>query len=211
MPAGAPFSRARPRTVVFDVGNVLYRWDPHGWHERRTPDAAARARMLAETDFYGWHERLDAGLAYAESAAALSARFPQHAAIIDAWGPEFGETITEPVPGMPELVAELDAAGVPLFAITNFSADFWAPFRLREAHVFDRFRAIVVSGEEKLVKPDAAIYALALQRFGIAPEAGLFVDDRIDNVAGARAAGMHAHHFIDAADLRARLVAEGLL
>ncbi len=112
---------------------------------------------------------------------------------------------------MPALVEELDQAGIPLFAITNFSADFWAPFLEREKSFFRRFRDIVVSGEVKLLKPDPAIYYLALDRFGLRPDQALFVDDRLINVEGARAVGMHAHHFTGAADLRDRLTAEGLL
>jgi 2-haloacid dehalogenase len=108
-------------------------------------------------------------------------------------------------------VAELDARGVPLFAITNFSADFWPPFHAREQALFSRFRDIVVSGEEKLLKPDPAIYYLALRRFGLKADEALFVDDRAINVDGAEAVGMRAHLFTDAEGLRTRLAAEGLL
>ena len=69
---------------------------------------------------------------------------------------------------------------MPLFAITNFSADFWPPFHARESAFFDRFRDIVVSGEVKLLKPDPAIYYLALDRFRLSPPDALFVDDRAD-------------------------------
>jgi 2-haloacid dehalogenase len=109
------------------------------------------------------------------------------------------------------IVEQLDARGVPLFAITNFSADFWPPFHAREQAFFARFRDIVVSGEEKLLKPDPAIYYRALDRFGLKPGEALFVDDRKINVDGALAVGMKAHIFTDAEDLRRRLQSEGLL
>jgi 2-haloacid dehalogenase len=112
---------------------------------------------------------------------------------------------------MHEIVRELDAAGVPLFAITNFSHEFWPPFRAREAALFDRFQDIVVSGVEKMVKPDAAIYHLALDRFGLLPGQAVFVDDSAANIDGAAALGMHAILFTDAAAFRARLVEFGLL
>jgi 2-haloacid dehalogenase len=98
-----------------------------------------------------------------------------------------------------------------LFAITNFSADFWAPFAAQERAFFSRFRDIVVSGREKLLKPDPAIYWLALDRFKLQPSRALFVDDRKINVDGAEAIGLRSHLFTDAEGLRARLVAEGLL
>lgn len=197
--------------VIFDVGNVLYGWDPEAFLERQIPEDEARLRFIEETDLWGWHEALDGGRGFAEAAAELSGKFPAYAAHISAWGDRFGETISDPVPGMDALVDELDRRGVPLFAITNFSADFWAPFRARENAFFRRFRDIVVSGEEKLLKPDPALYYRALDRFGVKPREALFVDDRQVNVDGAAAVGMRAHLFTGAGDLRRRLKAEGLL
>ena len=173
------------KAAVFDVGNVLYGWDPDAFLVRQIADDAARLRLIEEADLYGWHESLDGGRAYAEAAAELSEKFPEYAAVIAAWSDRFGETITGPVPGTHEIVEELDARGVPLFGITNFSADFWPPFRAKEEAFFARFRDIVVSGEVKLLKPDAAIYYLALDRFRLRPDEALFIDDRRINVMGA--------------------------
>ena len=201
----------RATAVVFDVGNVLYGWDPDSFLVRQIADDEARLRFIEETDLYGWHETLDGGRDFAEAAAELSEKFPAYAALISAWGERFGETISDPIPGVHAIVEELDARGVPLFAITNFSADFWTPFYAKERAFFSRFRDIVVSGREKMLKPDPAIYYLALDRFGLRPEEALFIDDREINIEGARAVGMHAHLFVDAEDLRRRLEAEGLL
>ena len=197
--------------VVFDVGNVLYGWDPHSFLERQLPEDEARLRFIEDVDLWGWHDSLDGGRPFDEAAAELSEKFPDYAALISAWGDRFGETISDPVPGVHEVVEALDARGVPLFAITNFSADFWAPFRKREDAFFRRFRDIVVSGEEKLLKPDPALYYRALDRFGLQANDSLFVDDRKINVEGAEAVGMRGHLFTGAEDLRVRLEAEGLL
>jgi 2-haloacid dehalogenase len=197
--------------VVFDVGNVLYGWDPESFLVRQIADDEARLQFIEDTDLYGWHETLDGGRPFDEAAAELSETFPAYADLISAWGERFGETITDPIPGVHAIVEALDARNVPLFAITNFSADFWRPFRAREDAFFSRFRDIVVSGEEKLLKPDPAIYFRALDRFGLKPAEALFVDDRAINVEGARAVGMQAHLFTTAEDLRARLETDGLL
>jgi 2-haloacid dehalogenase len=197
--------------VVFDVGNVLYGWDPDAFLVRQLADDEERLRFVEESDFYGWHADLDRGRPFEEAAADLSEKFPAYAALIRSWGERFGETITDPVPGMHEIVAELDARGVPLFAITNFSAEFWEPFAAKEAAFLARFRDILVSGAEKMLKPDPAIYYLGLRRFGLKPEEALFVDDRQINVEGALAVGMKAQLFTDAAAFRARLELEGLL
>jgi 2-haloacid dehalogenase len=201
----------RPAAVIFDVGNVLYGWDPDSFLVRQIADDEARMRYIEDVDLWAWHDTLDGGRPFAEAAAELSEKFPDYAHLISAWGERFGETISDPVPGMHAIVEELGARGVPLFAITNFSAEFWAPFRAREDGFFRRFRDIVVSGEEKLLKPDPAIYYLALHRFGVRAADTLFIDDRLVNVEGARAVGMQAHLFTGAADLRVRLRTEGLL
>lgn len=197
--------------VIFDVGNVLYRWTPDAFLALQIPDDEARRRFVAQSRLYEWHDGLDGGRPFDEAARELSAQFPAYAGVIAAWGARFGETIEHPMPDMPALVAQLDARGVPLFGITNFSADFWPPFRTREAAFFDRFRDIVVSGEENVMKPDPAIYRLALARFGLRPDEALFVDDRQINVDGAEAIGIRSHLFVGADDLRARLEAEDLL
>lgn len=201
----------RPIAVVFDIGNVLYDWDPRVLYRRLIPDDEALDVFLRDVCTREWHFQHDAGRPFAETSAELSAQYPEHAHLIAHWGPRFSEQIPGPVAGMPELVEELDAAGVPLFAITNFSDEFFAPFRAQEAAMFDRFRDIVVSGTERLVKPHAPIYRLALSRFGLAADEALFVDDRQDNVDGAAAVGMQAVRFEDAATLRADLACFGLL
>jgi 2-haloacid dehalogenase len=202
---------AKPTAVIFDVGNVLYGWDPDAFLVRQIADDAQRLKFIEDTDLWAWHDSLDGGRPFDEAARELSEVYPAYADLISAWGSRFGETISGPIEPVHAIVEELDAAGVPLFAITNFSADFWAPFVEKERAFFSRFRRIVVSGEEKLLKPDPAIYWLALDRFGLKPADALFVDDRRINVEGAEAIGLPAHLFTDAVALRERLVAEGLL
>jgi 2-haloacid dehalogenase len=202
---------AKPTAVIFDVGNVLYGWDPESFLARQVEDDEARLRFIEDVGLWDWHDSLDGGRPFDEAAAELSEKFPDYAHLISAWGERFGETITDPVPGVHEIVEALDAAGVPLFAITNFSADFWKPFAEREQAFFRRFKDIVVSGEEKMLKPDPAIYYLALDRFGLKPAEALFIDDRAINVEGAEAIGMRAHLFTGAEDLRRRLEDDGLI
>ena len=197
--------------VIFDVGRVLYDWDPRILYRRLIDDDRALDAFLRDVVTHEWHFQHDAGRDFADTSAELAALYPQHEALIAAWGPRFIESIGAPIAGMPALVDDLDAAGVPLFAITNFSHEFWPPFRAREAAMFDRFRDIVVSGVEKLVKPDPAIYRLALDRFGLEAERTVFVDDNAANVAGAADVGLIALHFTDEPTLRGELRALGLL
>ncbi|WP_423141910.1 HAD family hydrolase [Parablastomonas sp. CN1-191] len=196
--------------VVFDVGKVLVRWERERPYLAAIPDPAERARFLDEVVTFEWHMEHDAGRSAADMVAERSALFPHHAGLIARWFSHFNETIPGPVEGMPGIVEALDARGVPLYAITNFGADTWAGFR-PSFPLADRFRDIVVSGVEKLAKPDPAIYALAARRFGRDPAAMLFIDDSLPNVVAARDCGWHTHHFVDAPTLRADLSARGLL
>ena len=198
------------RSVVFDVGNVLFDWDIGALYSRLIADRARRDWFLANVVTTDWHFQHDRGRPLAETIPELQAQYPAEAELIAAYRTFWLETITGPVAGMPALVAELVAARVPLFGITNFSAELWDMFR-PTAPIFDDFIDIVVSGAEMLWKPEAPIYQLALQRFGLAPGEGLFVDDRIENVRAGEAAGFPGHHFTGSARLRTRLVAEGLL
>ena len=198
------------QAVVFDVGKVLVRWERDLPFRRLIPDQAARAYFMDVVIPLEWHSQHDAGRGAEAMIAERSAEFPAHAQLIRAWLTQFNETIPGPVPGSTEIVEELAAGGVPLYAITNFGADTWAGFR-PSYPLFDRFRDIVVSGDERLAKPDPAIYTLAAARFGLPASAMLFVDDSLPNVVSARECGWHGHHFIDAAGLRADLTVRGLL
>lgn len=196
--------------VVFDVGKVLYQWDMRRLFEQLIEDPDELDRFLSEVISIEWHSQHDAGRPAAEMIAERSAEFPHYAGHIRAWRDRFNETLPGPVPGSLEIVETLAASGVPLYAITNFGADTWAGFR-PTAPIFDRFRDIVVSGDEKLVKPDAAIFELAQRRFRHAPHEMLFVDDNAANIAAARELGWQVHHFTDAATLAEDLRQRGLL
>jgi len=200
-----------PSVVIFDVGNVLFDWNPRFLYERLIDDDRALDAFLRDVATKEWHFQHDAGRPFAETSVELAAAYPQHSDLIAAWGPRFIEQLGDMLPGMRGLVEQLDARGVPLYAITNFSGEFWPPFRIREADIFDRFRDIVVSGDELLTKPDPTIYHLALDRFGVAAGDAVFIDDRADNVAAANAVGIHGLLFEDAATLRADLARLGVL
>lgn len=205
MPAVAPV-----QAVVFDVGRVLVPWDMRALFRKLIADPAELEWFVTTVVTEEWHFQHDAGRPLADMVAERSAEFPRYAPLIAAYAERFNETIPGTIAGSIALVEELHDRAVPLFAITNFGAELWARFR-PTLPVFDLFRDIVVSGVEKMVKPDPAIYALAERRFGLPGQAMLFIDDNAANIAAARAAGWHGHHFADPEALRADLLARGLL
>lgn len=196
--------------VVFDVGRVLFQWNLRHLFAKLIPDERDLEWFVTTVVTEEWHYNHDAGVPLAEMVPQRQAEFPDHAHLIEAYAARFNETIPGPVPGSLELVEALHGAGVPLFCITNFGHEFWARFRPTQP-VFDRFSDIVVSGTERIAKPDPEIFRLAARRFGHAPQAMLFIDDNAANIASARAEGWQVHHFTDAGTLAADLKARGLI
>lgn len=195
--------------VLFDLGGVLIGWDPARAFAQVMPAEQVPA-FLARIDFAAWNAQHDGGLPFAEGERALIARFPADEAAVRAYRQHFDRALTGPVPGTGAVLAELQQAGVQLAALTNWSAETFPVARQRFG-ILRRFAGVLVSGEERLAKPDPAVFRLALDRFGFVAERCTFVDDAEANVAAARAAGLTAVHFRDADQLRADLVALGLL
>jgi len=196
--------------VVFDVGRVLVQWDLRCLYRKLFAEEEQVEWFVTHVVTEEWHFQHDHGRPLAEMVPERIAQFPEYAEEIRAYATRFNETVPGLVPGSQELVGELAARGCPLYAITNFGHEFWQGFRPVQP-VFDHFRDIVVSGTEKIAKPDPRIFALAAARFGHAPEEMLFVDDNCANIEAAAALGWQVHHFADAAGLRRDLAARGLL
>jgi 2-haloacid dehalogenase len=203
-------SAAKVDAVVFDVGRVLVEWDMRHLFAQLIDDPEKLDWFLGNVVTEEWHFEHDAGRDLAEMVAERKAQFPGHDALLDAYATRFLDTIPGPVAGSYELVRRLSGRGVPLFAITNFASPFWAEFRASEP-LFDLFGDVVVSGDEKISKPDARIFALAAARFGHSPGAMLFIDDNAANIAAARALGWQVHHFQNADALERDLIARQLV
>lgn len=197
--------------VVFDIGNVLIRWEPRAAFRDAFGSDAEIDALLDEVGFYDWNYANDRGRPRAGAVAEIAARWPERAALMDGYFARFGETIRDRIEGSWEIVADLRARGVRLWALTNFSADTWPEALRLHPRLGAVFEGIVVSGHEGMVKPERAIFDLLCARAGVGPEACFFADDSADNVQGARAAGWQAHLFEGPEGLRAELVQRGLL
>jgi len=130
--------------------------------------------------------------------------------ICDAWIDRHDEMFAGSIPGSVEILEELRAREVPLYALTNWSAETFPAARAR-FEFLQWFRGILVSAVVKLLKPDARIYEHFLETFAIDPASAIYIDDRRNNVDTAVTLGMHGIVFTDAAALRAELARFGLL
>jgi 2-haloacid dehalogenase len=196
--------------VVFDIGGVLLDWDPRYLYRSLLPDETSIERFLAEVCTPSWNAAQDAGRDWDEAVATLTARFPEHADLIRAYHERWPETVAGVFEDTVAVLRELRAAGVPTYALTNFSAQKWE-IAVERWSVLREFDGAVVSGKERVTKPDPAIYRLLLERYGLAPQTTFFTDDSPANVEAARRVGLRAELFVGADALRAQLVAAGVL
>lgn len=204
-------SNQPPRIVVFDIGGVLIEWDPrHLYRKLFENDDRAMEHFLSEVCSPDWNLEQDRGRAWDDAVRVLTQQHPDKAEMIAAYHLRWEEMVPGPIPGTPDLLRTLKDRGTPLYAITNFSTEKLALAR-RRFDFLNLFDGMIVSGEERMVKPEPAIYRRLLDRFGLEAPETLFIDDVARNVEAARAVGMQALHFVGADALHRDLVRLGLL
>jgi len=207
-------SAAGIRAVVFDFGGVLFDWSPLHVYRELIPDAQEREHFLTHICSPQWNIRQDEGRSLQEATAWLVAQHPQHAPLIHAFYDRWTEMLRGPLDDGVALLRSLHANEVPLFGLTNWSAETF-PYALANYDFLQIFRDIVVSGAEKCIKPDQVIYQIALSRYGkhlpnLQAEELVFIDDLANNVEAARRLGWHAIHHLDCADTVRQLRALGV-
>jgi 2-haloacid dehalogenase len=207
MAASSPLPIA---AVVFDLGGVLIDWDPRYLYRELIEDEAEMEHFLATVTTPEWNRAQDAGRPWAEAVEELAQRHPERRDLIEAYWLRWHETLGDAIQPSVAVLDELRATGLRLFALTNWSGETFPVARPRFPFL-EWFDGIVVSGDERLIKPDPAIFRVLVDRYGLEPATTLFIDDQPDNVAAARELGFLAVRFVDADTLRADLRGLGLL
>jgi 2-haloacid dehalogenase len=197
--------------VVFDIGNVLIEWNPENLYRKLIPNDDERHEFLTTVCTPNWNVQQDLGRTWTEAVEVLSREFPDKTALIRAYSDRWHEMVPGPISGAEALLTELKANKTPLYAITNFSSEKFVEAQVRFPFLKTSFLDIVVSAEERMLKPDVRIYQILIDRNDLAPERCLFIDDSLANVETARQLGMTAHHFKNAAGLERELAALNLI
>lgn len=196
--------------VVFDVGGVLLDWDPEYLYRQLIADNEERRWFLTEVCSREWNAAQDAGRSWADATAELSARFPEHTSLIAAYDERWEETISGPIADSVVVLEDLNGAGFPTYALTNFSAEKWAVAKNLWSFL-NSFDGEVVSGSEGVTKPQPEIYQILLDRYRLEPARTFYTDDLARNVEAARQLGIAAELFVDASTLRRQLIDLGVL
>jgi 2-haloacid dehalogenase len=192
------------KAVVFDIGGVLLDWDPRNLYKKLIADPKEIETFLDVCGIDAWNVTMDLGLSPAQAVADLCARYPAYTPLIAAWKDRWLEMIKGPKTDTVDVMRRLKDKGVPLYSITNFNDE---TFKIAASRYdfLNWFDGIVISGEERLIKPDPAIYQCLLLRYNLEAKTLYFTDDRQDNVDAARALGFHADVFVSGAQLGERL------
>lgn len=194
---------------VFDLGGVFIEWSPMRLFRKLFATEEEAQWFWDNVCTKDWNLAFDAGDIFSEGVARLITRFPRYWREIQAFDLRWKETCGDFIHGTLAIHDELIAEEVPTFAITNFSWEKWVSC-LGEWTFLEKFDGVVVSGLEGLVKPDPRIFRVFCERYGLAPESCVFIDDSLPNVVSAQNFGMKALHFTDAEKLRGELAGLGL-
>ena len=195
--------------VVFDLGGVLLDWDPRYLYRQLFDDPGEMSEFLARVCTSEWHRAHDLGVDTTQSCQALALEHPRYAEMIMAWAHRGEEMIRGSIDGTVEILAELRAARLPVFALSNMEPDRYVTRRERFPFM-NWFDGSVISGLEGVAKPDPQIFQILLNRHGLDPGRTAFIDDSPGNVAAARELGIAALQFVSPEDLRRDLRGFGL-
>ncbi len=198
------------RTVVFDVGGVLIDADYRLLCRKFFDGDAEVEFFLAEVLGAEFHHQRDRGVPMADTAAEWSLRHPDYESVIHGFCDRFPEMWRGPVSGSPELLADLKAARVGIYGLTNWGNETW-PLACERFPFLDSLDGVLVSSEVGITKPDPEIFQTFCARFGVTPEESVFIDDVVQNVTAARSLGFHGIVFTDADELRNDLIRCGSL
>ncbi|MBR7114344.1 MAG: HAD family phosphatase [Alistipes sp.] len=192
------------KNIIFDFGGVLVDWNPRYLYDKYFGDEERSEWFLNNICLYSWNLQMDGGKPFAEGVSELQAQHPEWKEAIAIYHTRWVEMMGGEVEGTADLLRRLKAAGYKIYGLTNWSAETFP--MIRDTYpVFGEFDGIVVSGEEHLLKPDAAIYRCLLDRYALTPAESIFIDDNEANVAAALDLGLEAHRFLSAAELERSL------
>ena len=198
-----------PEAVIFDIGNVLTRWQPEAFYDRVIGEARRRA-LFAAVDLHHMNDLVDMGGLFRETIYDWAERHPDWGPEIRMWYDRWVELASPRIEGSIRLQRALRAKGVPVFALTNFGRYSFEE-ALPKMEFLSDFDRHYVSGRMGVIKPDPRIYEMVEADCGLDPTRLLFTDDRADNITAAARRGWRTHQFESWEGWARRLVAEGLL
>jgi 2-haloacid dehalogenase len=200
---------SRIKCVVFDIGGVLIDWNPRHLFRKVFDSEDEMEWFLANVCTYEWNVQQDGGKLFSVATAELQQKFPEYSDKIALYYGRWEEMLDGDIKGTVEIFRRLKSAGMPLYALSNWSHEAF-PVAYNRYDFMKDFDGLVVSGYEKLLKPDHAIYRVLMERYNVNPAESVYIDDNKPNAEAAAELGFNAIHFTSPDQLRAELTALGL-
>ena len=194
------------QTIVFDLGGVLIDWNPRYLFRSVFKDREADMEyFLTHVCNQEWNEKQDAGRSFAEAQAEVAIKYPQFKSEIEIYFKRWDETLGKPINGTVQILERLASEKKHrLLALSNWSAETFH-FARERFQFLKRFESILVSGEEKLIKPDPRFFNLLVERHQVVPQNAVFIDDVERNIKGAAKLGFQTIHFQNSEQLQRKL------
>jgi len=199
------------KTVIFDLGGVLIDWEPRRLFRKIFDDETEMESFLNNVCTPDWNVQQDGGRTLKEATETKVAEFPNYEPQIRAFYGRWEEMLGGAIQGTVDILEKVrDADHLRLYALTNWSAETF-PVALRDYEFLQWFEGILVSGDEKMIKPQPEIYNLILERYDIEASSSVFIDDSLKNIKGCEACGIHGIHFQSPEQLAKDLEALGVM
>ena len=184
------------KNIVFDFGGVLLDWNPRYLYRQYFKSEEEMENFFDKVGLYDWNATLDAGKPFAEGVKELQDRFPEYAKEIQLFDDEWRRTVKGCFPESVALLKKLKSSGLRIYGLSNWSWEK-AEGLIKEYDFFKLFDGMVISGIEKVNKPDPRIYQILLDRYHLKAEECVFIDDNAANIQAADALGFNVIIFDD--------------
>ncbi len=193
------------KNVVFDFGGVLIDWNPRYLYQEFFDDSDQMEWFLSNICTQEWNVQQDAGRTIKEATETLVKRYPEYESLILKYYEGFDTMMNDEIQSNTKLIPHIKKNGYGLYGLTNWSAET-IQYATERFSFFKLLDGMVVSGVEKVIKPDKKIYQILLDRFKIQAGESLFIDDNIDNIHAASDLGFETiHYFGEGCDLKEQL------
>ena len=202
-------SRMRIKNIIFDFGGVLFDWNPRYLYDDLFEDKAELEYFLSHVCSPAWNEQQDAGRPWEEAISLAQQRHPKYHDLIRRYRADWEVMLRGTIDTNIKLIPRIKEKQYGLYGLTNWSADTFELTRNKYPFL-NEFDGIVVSGEEKLIKPDPEIYILLLERYQLEANECLFIDDNLSNIEMSKSLGFEGIHYVKDIDLEGRLKQHGI-
>ena len=198
------------KNIIFDFGGVVMDWNPRYFFKDYFNDDEKMEFFLKNIATDEWNAEQDRGRTLAEGTEIQVAKFPQWEKELRAYYDNWTTMLRSDIPKNVEVLRKLEHSNYELFGLTNWSAETF-PYALENYDFFKIFDGkIVVSGTEKVIKPDPKIWEVLLERYHIKADESVFIDDNAKNIEVAKALGFITIHITPETDLEKELKDLGL-